>query len=774
MAAKAPEAVPVSFQLRPSVGSWLQPRPPTATATEATAPAKAVPVAGNAALGNFGDYYHANCRTLDVKALQSLYSKFEQGPPPLAARNLVVKTEPPKELPKSLPTIDCSVANKGGFQLKPSVGSWLQLKPVFGASKPSAKPEVAAAPAKAAPAVNFGEYYRANCRTVPADALQGLYAKFATTATKSSASSATAKVDEKLAAAPSDFKTYYVTHIKTVPSLDFLYARFGQAPKSISAQPAAAMAAKAPEAVPVSFQLRPSVGSWLQPRPPTATEREATAPAKAVPVASTAALGNFGDYYLANCRTVPADALQGLYAKFATTATAKVDEKLAAAPSDFKTYYVTHIKTVPPLDFLYARFGQAPKSISAQPAAAMAAKAPEAVPVSFQQRPSVGSWLQPRPPTATATEATAPAKAVPVASTAALGNFGDYYRANCRTVPADALQGLYAKFATTATKSSASCATAKVDEKPAAAPSDFKTYYVTHIKTVPSLDFLYARFGQAPKSISAQPAAAMAAKAPEAVPVSFQLRPSVGSWLQPRPPTATATEATAPAKAVPVASTAALGNFGDYYRANCRTVPADALQGLYAKFATTATKSSASKVDEKPTEAPSDFKIYYVTHIKTVQLDFLYARFGQAPKSLSATKSSASPATAKEATVWPSSLENFGQYYQAHFCILGADAMDALYSQFPSTAGNTNNNSSNNNNTGNNDFKSTTSLTDRKPVSNLVPSIISGCVKSDAVVIKDHAQAVELVEAFKEEIDKKDATIRDLKQQLESLGQTMA
>ncbi|CAE8682511.1 unnamed protein product, partial [Polarella glacialis] len=113
-------------------------------------------------------------------------------------------------------------------------------------------------------------------------------------------------------------------------------------------------------------------------------------------------------------------------------------------------------------------------------------------------------------------------------------------------------------------------------------------------------------------------------------------------------------------------------------------------------------------------------------------------------------------------------------YYQAHFCILGADAMDALYSQFPSTAGNTNNNSSNNNNTGNNDFKSTTSLTDRKPVSNLVPSIISGCVKSDAVVIKDHAQAVELVEAFKEEIDKKDATIRDLKQQLESLGQTMA
>ncbi|CAE8624302.1 unnamed protein product [Polarella glacialis] len=755
MAAKAPEAVPVSFQQRPSVG--------------------------NAALGNFGDYYHANCRTLDVKALQSLYAKFEQGPPPLAARNPLVKTEPPKELPKSLPTIDCSVANKGGFQLKPSVGSWLQLKPVFGASKPSAKPEVAAAPAKAATAVNFGEYYRANCRTVPRDALRGLYAKFATTATKSSASSATAKVDEKPAAAPSEFKTYYVTHIKTVPSLDFLYARFGQAPQSISAQPAAAMAAKAPEAVPVPFQQRPSVGSWLQPRPPTATATEATAPAKAVPVATTAALGNFGDYCRANCRTVPADALQELYAKFATTATkssasfatAKVDEKPAAAPSEFKTYYVTHIKTVPSLDFLYARFGQAPQSISAQPAAAMAAKAPEAVPVPFQQRPSVGSWLQPRPPTA-ATEATAPAKAVPVATTAALGNFGDYYRANCRTVPADALQGLYAKFATTATKSSASPATAKVDEKPAAAPSDFKTYYVTHIITVPSLDFLYARFGQAPQSISAQPAAAMAAKAPEAVPVPFQQRPSVGSWLQPRPPTATATEATAPAKAVPMASTAALGNFGDYYRANCRTVPADALQGLYAKFATTATKSSASRVDEKPTEAPSDFKIYYVTHIKTVQLDFLYARFGQAPKSLSATKSSASPATAKEATVWPSSLDNFGQYYQAHFCILGADAMDALYSQFPSTAGNTNNNSSNNNNTGNNDFKSTTSLTDRKPVSNLVPSIISGCVKSDAVVIKDHAQAVELVEAFKEEIDKKDATIRDLKQQLESLGQTMA
>ncbi|CAE8689048.1 unnamed protein product [Polarella glacialis] len=37
-----------------------------------------------------------------------------------------------------------------------------------------------------------------------------------------------------------------------------------------------------------------------------------------------------------------------------------VDEKLAAAPSDFMTYYVTHIKTVP-LDFLYARFGQAPQ-----------------------------------------------------------------------------------------------------------------------------------------------------------------------------------------------------------------------------------------------------------------------------------------------------------------------------------------------------------------------------------------------------------------------------
>jgi len=56
------------------------------------------------------------------------------------------------------------------------------------------------------------------------------------------------------------------------------------------------------------------------------------------------------------------------------------------------------------------------------------------------------------------------------------------------------------------------------------------------------------------------------------------------------------------------------------------------------------------------------------------------------------------------------------------------------------------------------------------PVAELVPALLSGTVGvelcADSIVLNDHGSAVELVQAFKAEIDKKDDEIKELKKQL--------
>ncbi|CAE8715441.1 unnamed protein product, partial [Polarella glacialis] len=54
-------------------------------------------------------------------------------------------------------------------------------------------------------------------------------------------------------------------------------------------------------------------------------------------------------------------------------------------------------------------------------------------------------------------------------------------------------------------------------------------------------------------------------------------------------------EHAASTKTAPVANTATLDNFGNYFRANCCTVPTDALQELYATF-----DQTAESIDERP------------------------------------------------------------------------------------------------------------------------------------------------------------------------------
>jgi len=52
----------------------------------------------------------------------------------------------------------------------------------------------------------------------------------------------------------------------------------------------------------------------------------------------------------------------------------------------------------------------------------------------------------------------------------------------------------------------------------------------------------------------------------------------------------------------------------------------------------------------------------------------------------------------------------------------------------------------------------------------LVPALLSGSASADQIMLNDHGSAVELVQAFKAEIDKKDETIKDLKQMLAARG----
>eukprot|EP00931_Biecheleriopsis_adriatica_P064583 TRINITY_DN39343_c0_g1_i3.p1 TRINITY_DN39343_c0_g1~~TRINITY_DN39343_c0_g1_i3.p1 ORF type:complete len:485 (-),score=152.20 TRINITY_DN39343_c0_g1_i3:177-1586(-) len=247
--------------------------------------------------------------------------------------------------------------------------------------------------------------------------------------------------------------------------------------------------------------------------------------------------------------------------------------------------------------------------------------------------------------------------------------------------------------------------------------TDFGTYYTSHFAALP-LDNLYAKFNSKAKA-SAPVKEKEASPAPPSTSTSTHLLPSVGTWLQKAPVNkastgpAVVTAASQPVKASQPAPSPLLKmeSFGEYYTTHCAGLsPASmpSLNGLYGKFAKKDTAAPPPLLKEKPKQ-------------ETLQEEMPPAK-------------AAAPSTTPAFCFKPS----VASWYQR------LPSMPAVHSAPPVSP----------------------SSKPHPPFADLVPELLNGHLGAEAIEIIDQEEVVELVEAFKAELDKKDEEIRELKQKL--------
>jgi len=241
------------------------------------------------------------------------------------------------------------------------------------------------------------------------------------------------------------FRPFYEAHFPCVPqagmtAIHMRFAAFSGA--CAKAKPASAAAVPA-----AHFSIRPSVGTWLMPCPKSA-KSAGSSPAKqvaAVPAAPRPALTTtpFTPYFQTHFKCA---SLETAWNRFPGASKAGPALPKASKPAPvvsvvpFGPFYEAHFPCVPPAGFMavHKRFAAYNDSMAkAKPASATTNKpaaSSASAPPTFALRPSVGTWLLPKPKKTT-TPTAAPKAAVTTPAAKPLANFGQMASVGTWLVP---------------------------------------------------------------------------------------------------------------------------------------------------------------------------------------------------------------------------------------------------------------------------------------------------------------------------------------------------
>jgi hypothetical protein len=494
-----------------------------------------------------------------------------------------------------------------------------------------------------------------------------------------------------------------------------------------------------------------------------------TIPAPASP-APAVVVGSFSDYYIAHFQSIDDDAMLKLYGKFPVVRPAPAvvlsrELELSAIPQDirapakkgcssldnFGEYFRTNVLTVDEaaMKGLYSKFPQ-------------------------PERP----------------KALVPTKK----GVSSLDDIGAYLQANVLTVDETALKGLYSKFPPVARPKAVILPPPASKVQFSALPSVGSWLQRAPVRQV---QVAATSLVAAPAPVTSKPAAQVTSEPKPA----FSLRPSVGSWLILKPPSAAVSIVAAPTESKPKSSSSASADSAVYVAPgrNPRFRFLPSVGGWYSPItphegvstsASTPTKSTATEVLVKELSVPSASSTAPAFNLRPSVGSWLMmtppksiaqvaapipAPAAAAPTVSSSPSAPASPKpkfalTPSEGSwlqmrppqvvvtstvkVGCSDPTKFTEYFQANINSVSNDYFNRLYASFPAVPRPV--------------VPLATPVSPNKKTLELVENVVHHAVNLETIEIQDHTQAVELITAFQAVLDEKEETIKELRRQLDA------